>query len=429
MEYKLDIETKFEVDVFVAGGGPAGVAAAVSCARCGKTVFIAEKSGCFGGMGTLGLVPEMMNFDNGKDFLAIGIGREIRDGLFGKCPNDRRTYIVKVEEVKKFYDDMILKSGAEFRFFTSLVDVISEDGVVKAAVLHSKSGFYAVKAKVFIDCTGDGDLCVMAGAEYEMGGESGVTMPATLCSMWGGINFDKRFGGDTYRLDEAIDDGVFSQSDKLLPGIFPIFWDAGIGGGNVGHCFGVDATDEKDLTNAMILGRKIIREYEYYYKNYLKGYENAVLCGTANVLGVRESRRIIGDYRLCLEDYINKADFEDEIGRYSYPIDIHIESPDEKSAEKFAELNSIRLKKGESFGIPYRALIPKRLKNVLVAGRCISSDRYIQSVVRVIPCCFITGQAAGIAAAMASKTGDVRIIDICLLKRQTGNNSPDGGNA
>ena len=125
---------------------------------------------------------------------------------------------------------------------------------------------------------------------------------------------------------------------------------------------------------------------------------------------------------------MNRAEFEDEIGRYSYPIDIHIESPDEKSAKKFAELNSIRLKNGESFGKSYRALIPKRLKNVLVAGRCISSDRYIQSVVRVIPCCFITGQAAGIAAAMEAKTGDVRIIDICLLKRQTGNNSPDGEN-
>ena len=126
---------------------------------------------------------------------------------------------------------------------------------------------------------------------------------------------------------------------------------------------------------------------------------------------------------------MNRAEFEDEIGRYSYPIDIHIESPDEKSAKKFAELNSIRLKNGESFGIPYRALIPKRLKNVLVTGRCISSDRYIQSVVKVIPCCYITGQAAGIAASMAAKTGDVRKVDVRLLRKKTENNSPNGKNA
>jgi hypothetical protein len=138
-------------------------------------------------------------------------------------------------------------------------------------------------------------------------------------------------------------------------------------------------------------------------------------------LGVRETRRIMGDYVLCLEDFKRRAVFQDEIGRYCYPVDIHVARPnDEAEYQRFEkEFAELRYKKGESYGIPYRCLTAKGLRNVLVAGRCVSADRSIQASIRVMPGCFITGQAAGVAAAMAAGTaGDVRVIDVRELQRR-----------
>ncbi|MFA6815138.1 MAG: FAD-dependent oxidoreductase, partial [Lentisphaeria bacterium] len=131
-------------------------------------------------------------------------------------------------------------------------------------------------------------------------------------------------------------------------------------------------------------------------------------------------RRIIGDYILNLQDFINCSSFEDEIGRYCYPVDIHISKPSKENYAKFEKENkTFCYKKGDSYGIPYRILTPKKLKNILVAGRCVSSDRYIQSSVRVMPCCFITGQAAGVAAALASDENlDTRQISIKKLREK-----------
>ena len=126
------------------------------------------------------------------------------------------------------------------------------------------------------------------------------------------------------------------------------------------------------------------------------------LVATGSLLGVRETRRITGDYELDIDDFVNKAVFDDEIGRFSYPVDIHIARPDKESYEKFTkEITTLNLGKGESYGIPYRILLPKGLKNTLVAGRCVSTDRNVQASIRVMPGCFITGQAAGVAAALS----------------------------
>ena len=153
---------------------------------------------------------------------------------------------------------------------------------------------------------------------------------------------------------------------------------------------------------ALVWGRKLESEYERYDKEYLKGFEKMVLVSTGSLLGIRETRRITGDYVLCLEDFKNRAVFDDEIGRYSYPVDIHASDPSEESYEKFKQdFTTLRYGPGESYGIPYRTLVPAKLSNVLVAGRCVSSDRYIQSSIRVMPGCYITGQAAGVAAAVA----------------------------
>jgi hypothetical protein len=194
-----------------------------------------------------------------------------------------------------------------------------------------------------------------------------------------------------------------------------------LGAGNIGHTFDVDGTDEVSLTKALVGGRKALMEYQRYYREYLQGFEKMNLVATGSLLGVRETRRIVGDYVLTLDDYKRRATFPDEIGRYAYPIDNHPLRPGKDSyAQHRREFDeALRYKKGESYGIPYRSLIPRGLDNVLVAGRCVSADRMVHGSIRVMPGCFITGQAAGSAAAMAAERGSLtRDIDVKDLQRR-----------
>jgi hypothetical protein len=191
------------------------------------------------------------------------------------------------------------------------------------------------------------------------------------------------------------------------------------GGGNIGHAFGVNATDEASLTKAMVDGRRLMDPYRRYYTEYLTGFEKMELAATGAYLGVRESRRVVCDYTLCGQDFVDRAAFPDEIGRFSYPVDIHIMAPDKASYDNFQkEYTSLRYKPGESYGIPYRCLIPKKLGNVLTAGRCVGTDRQMQASIRVMPGCYITGQAAGIAATLALPTGNPRTINTATLQQK-----------
>lgn len=414
LNFSKDIAVKIKTDVFIAGGGPAGVAAALACAKQGKRVFLAEAGGCFGGSSTSALVPELMNFDDGENFLSGGVGRTVHDRLFDDVARNRKWYVVKSETIKRLYDELITAAGVDFLFYSKVADVVTDgSGRVKYAVLSGKKGIYAAAADVFIDCTGDGSLSAWAGADFEYGGENGAVAGATLCSVWGGIDFSKKdFIFDGCKYGEAYAKGYFSQYDGILPGIKPTHPEVGVGGGNVGHLFHVDDTDERSLTEAMLYGRKNVLEYERYYRDFLPGFDKATLLETANVLGVRESRRIIGDIVMNYKHFLDRQVFDDEIGRYSYPIDIHPETADQKGAADFTDNVSKAYAPGESYGISYRALTPKKLQNVLVAGRCISADRSMQASMRVIPCCYITGQAAGAAAACVRADGDVHSVNI-----------------
>lgn len=424
IEFTRMVPVRHQVDVFVAGGGPSGVAAALSAVRQGGRVFLAEAHTCFGGMGTSGLVPAFMQFTDGVNFLADGIGREIYDRLRaakGSGPDDgeENRYLcvaIRAEVLKRVYDSLMADSGAEFAFQTQVIGIEkSSEGKVTHAICAAKSGIFAVEAKVFVDCTGDGDLAVLAGAGYEKGDADGSMMPGTLCSLWADIDWasvraDGRWAQSV--LQSVIDQGEFPVPDRHLPGMYRI--GTHVGGGNIGHTFGVDGTDERSLTQAFVYGRRLALDYERFYKEHLRGYEDMELVATAPLMGIRESRRIAGDYVLCLDDFKARACFDDEIGRYAYPVDIHAAKPD---ADHFAafekEFEALRYGPGESYGIPYRSLVAQGLDNILVAGRCISSDRYIQGSVRVMPGCFITGQAAGVAAALAAGAdGDVRAVRI-----------------
>lgn len=414
MIYTKEIPQKYAVDVFIAGGGPAGVAAAVTCARQGKKVFLAEGCGAFGGLGTLGLVPAFMPMGDGEHFLCGGFGEELCTRLYGRIDGARRGYDIQVEKLKLTYDRMMRQSGADFSFFTRLIDVVVRDGRVTEAVCSAKSGLFTVKADVFIDCTGDGDLCAMAGADFEMGNEEGVCMPATLCSLWTGIDFDRVSGPANREVERAFADGVFELEDRHIPGIWTVDREHGVGGGNFGHCYAVDATDERSLTAAVLRGRGYMDEFKKYFSEYLTGYENMALVYTADMMGVRESRRITGEYVLSARDFRPDESFPDEIGRYNYSVDVHAMKPSKEAYQAFEKDFHNRLKTGESYSVPYRCLLPKKLANVLVAGRCVSTDRAMQASIRVMGGCFITGQAAGMAASLTRE--NVRDVAIPALQ-------------
>ncbi len=368
-------------------------------------------------MGTNGLVPMFMSFGDGTHFLTGDVAMAVRDGITDDRTNTAKFHNIDPERLKLTYDRIVEAAGVDFTFFTTLADVVMEGSRITHAVCHTKRGFMAVAAKVFIDCTGDGDMAVMAGASYEMGDEDGRTMPPTLCSQWANVDFTKAKGMDGEALEKAFADGVFTYVDRHVPGMICIDKDHGIATGNMGHCFGVDGTDERSMTEGILFGRRQVREFETFYRQYLKGYEDMFLCQTAPALGIRETRRITGDYQLTLADFQARASFADEIGRYSYPVDIHIMTPDEKAYDEYFQMfKNLRYQPGETYGIPYRSLLPVGLDNVLVAGRCISADRYMQSSIRVMPCCLLTGQAAGTAAFLAKDARDTRRISIEALR-------------
>ena len=423
--FQRRIPVRHEVDVFVAGGGPAGVAASVAAARQGCRVFLAERSIALGGMGTAGMLPVFMTFSDGVHMLAGGIGDEIQKMLHqrdGNGPGDTHERTIRAEVLKRVYDDLVQKAGVDFTFQTELIAVETEGGRVTAAVLAAKSGIFAVEARMFLDCTGDGDLAAWAGAPFEKGDAQGNVMAGTLCSLWADVDWEAikqgKRASDESRLEDAFRDKVFTNEDRHLPGM----WRVGthLGGGNIGHTFGLDSTDERSITKAALWGRKSLSEYERYYKKYLKGFEKMELAATASHLGSRESRRIMGDYVLQLDDFKQQAVFPDEIGRYSYMVDIHASRPDLASYQTYLnDFRTLRYKKGESYGIPYRCLVPQKLSNVLVAGRCVSTDRYLQSSIRTMPGCFITGQAIGVAAAIAvQQQTDTRGFPVAELQQR-----------
>ncbi len=420
LNYSKDIKIKYDVDVFVAGGGPAGVTAAVSAAENGASVFLAESFGAFGGAGVHALVPAFMKFTDGETFLAGNFAKRVCDYIQKNVPEDYKDHCpnsIPVEILKLCYDEMITSVGVNFAFFTQVSDVITENGKIKYVICTAKGEIFAVKAKVFIDCTGDGDLAALSGAEFEMGNSDGEMMAATLCALWNGINWNNVKRPDSRCLDEAFSDKIFTNEDRHLPGMWQI--SSTLGGSNAGHIYDVDGTKYDSLSKSMVLGRKQLLEYRKYYKEYLSGYENAELVNSASYMGIRETRRITGDYVLNVEDFLARATFPDEIGRFCYPVDIHSGKNTAEGYEEYEKkFYSLRYKKGESYGIPYRSLTVKGFDNLLIAGRCISTDRSMQSSVRVMPCCFITGQAAGTAASLAiGFNRNIRDIDVKELQK------------
>jgi len=402
-------------DVVVAGGGPAGCAAALSAARLGSRVLLVESEGCLGGMGTSGLVTAFDPMANGERNLVGGIMLEIVDTLYERgqlapqvTPDFwRKLYHCwtpfRVEGLKALLDDMMEDAGVEVRFFTSVIGADASAKRVNGVIMNSIEGLSFVRGAAFIDCTGDGVLADLCGAECLTNAEF---MPGTLCSLHAGIDWDRVDKGRQQEyLEQAIAEGHFTQRDRHFPGISRV--GDHLGYLNGGHLFGKDALTVNGRSEGMRLGRRLVGEYLDFFRKYYPGCEKMELVTTAALMGVRETRRIAGEYELTFDDYINRRQFPDQIGVFNKFVDIHIRDCSEKEYARFLdEMNkSGRLGEGECFGIPYGILVPKGWDNLWVAGRCNSSDIPVHGSIRVMPAAGMMGQAAGTAAVQAIETG------------------------
>jgi len=406
-------------DLVVAGGGPAGAAAAVCAARLGAKVLLVEATGCLGGMGTSGLVTAFDPMGDGKRMLVGGFMREVVETMYGRKflkpgidPNAwRKNYHnwtpFQVEGYKLVLDEFVHKAGVEVRFFTRVIDAEADpqQGKVSGVVLQNVEGYRFVRARAFIDATGDAVLADVCGAACrEAGRDTEAPMPATLCSLHAGIDWS-RMGNKNAALKKALADGHFTQPDRHLPGLSQV--NQTVGYLNGGHLFRMNALKCKDLSDGVMLGRRIVQEYVAFYRKYVSGCGNLQLVTTGSLIGVRESRRIVGEYELNINDYLARRQFPDQIAVFNKAVDIHAYDCTEEAYQKYYKEYSKtgRLRPGECFGIPYSILVPKGWKNLWVAGRCNSSDVKVHGAIRVQPAASMMGQAAGTAAVQSIRTG------------------------
>lgn len=413
-------------DVIVAGGGPAGCSAAIAAAREGAKTLLIEAQGSLGGMSTMGMVPTWCPFSDKEKMVYRGIAEEIFVTLKKAMPYIPQAQMdwvgIDPEKLKRIYDDKVTEAGADILFNTFISCAESDNGTINAIIVSNKSGLTAYGAKVFVDCTGDGDVAVSAGAEYIMGDGKGNVQASSHCFELGGINEPGYINGpnmhtsnpqspiyailDSQKYDKITDAHMCQRLVK--PHIV---------GFNAGHIWDVDNTDPVSVSNALIEGRRKAEQYCQALREFHPtAFGEAYVEQTAPMMGIRETRRIIGDYILTKDDYIARRTFDDEICRNSYYLDIHMSEEEAKETGH----QSLRYEKGESHGVPYRCLTPKGIKNLLMAGRQISTDRAVQGSTRVMPVCLAMGEAAGRAAAMALSVAehDVHKIDVQKLRQK-----------
>jgi hypothetical protein len=389
-----EVPVRYQTQVLVVGGGPAGFAAAVTAARKGADVMLVERGGYLGGMWTLGLLSPYFDNQN-KD----GINRELRELLKARhawgglwdISFDRCQMIMAL-------DEMAAAAGVKMLLYAMAEEPIMDGDRVTGVIVASKSGPAAILADVVIDCSGDGDIAAAAGAEFKIGRDGdGMTQPMTMMFKVGGVREDYPrddiigwYNQLTKRIDETE---LLKQIPYNYPAIIklPRPGEALLQWTHVKHQLGCDADD---LTAATLEGRRQVRMAMEALKSIKDVIGEVYLMDLPEMIGVHDTRRVIGDYYITDDDVKNSRKFADGICRVGFGVDIH--EPDK------AEQTVVR---HSGFDIPYRSLVPLKLENLLMAGRCISGSWTAHAAYRVTGNCVAMGEAAGCAAALALEHG------------------------
>src|SRR5262245_35753572 len=426
-----------ETDVLVVGGGPAGLGAALGAVQAGARVILAERYGFLGGNATAALVMPLMSFhtqtptrerrgattllptDHGPGEAVVGgvlaklLARLV--GVGGAIPPTLATgYVVPFdpEWFKLVALDLLDESGVQL-LFHAFASGVMEKGVgsssrVEGVVFETKSGPLAIRGKVTVDCTGDADVAVQAGTPTEVGRADGLVQPMTLMfrmaefqraafeayvkenpKEWRGVHGL----GDLVRRATGAGELKLPREDILFFAT-PHEGEVSVNSTRVTRVLG---TDVWDLSYAEWMSRRQMRQIAEFLRRYVPGFEKSYVMQSGVNVGVRETRRIVGDYQLTADDVLSARKVEDAIARGAYPVDIHSPTGTGTILK--------RLPPGEAYDIPLRSLMPRNAEGLVGAGRCISGTHEAHSSYRVMPIVMATGQAAGVTAALAARRG------------------------
>lgn len=427
-------EKVIKTDVLVIGGGPGGIMCALAAARNGCRTTLIERSGYLGGCATQSLALPLMSFHADGTKVVCGYadaliermqalgGTEghLRDPITGTCsvtPIDTEVY-------KYVAQEMLLEAGVQLLLHTDLIDLETENGRITRAFVRTYSGNYIIEADYYADATGSAEAAMLAGVETKIGRDSDH-MPQPMSMLFKMQNVDRDALNDYIRahpeivvMGEGITPEYFCGSGRLcIAGFFPQIAQAQKNGDfssyrdrvlvfetnrpgevsvNMSRIIGKSAAVGFEMSEAAQIGRRQIMEIANVLRKYIPGFAEAYISESAAQIGIRESRRIQGKYVLTAEDILNRRQQEDSIALGCWPIDIH--SPDGSGL-------SDQQTSGGYYQIPYRCLYSDAVSNLLAAGRIISATYEAFASVRVAPTCFVIGQAAGTALALAKKHG------------------------
>ncbi|MDF2927181.1 MAG: FAD-dependent oxidoreductase [Paenibacillaceae bacterium] len=439
---------QYSYDVVVVGGGATGIVAAMAAARAGARTAIVEYNGFVGGNVIPGL-PLLGFHNNQRQLIVKGIAHEIATKLqeigaatqFYMDPITSDVLGVDPHWFKYVVTKMLQEDGVHFYLHSMLTDTVVENGCVKGVLIQNKEGSQLLSCGTVIDCSGDGDAAVRAGADYVYGRPSdSKTQVSSLVFRVSGINFKPLiayFRGNTsqirpFSMTDEVVHGLIDQMDGaevfVLGGLQQYIEQAVQAGmpfpraNLVGVCIpkfdqmivvssrvdGVNPNDNRSYSNGEVTGLMQMKDIFDFLKAYAPGFEHIRLMDTAHQIGIRESRHIVGDYVLTGEDLVESKQFDDVICLGGYHLDIH--TPDHKG---------INTKKVSTYEIPFSCLLPKGLEGIIIAGRPISATHEAMSSTRVIPIQMAQAEAAGVAAAMSVQQGKaVRELNIRELQHR-----------
>lgn len=435
-------------DVVVAGGGVSGCAAALAAARNGASVLVLEQNGYLGGTLTACGVGPMMTFHAGSKQIITGIMQELVDEMVSRGWSvghilDNKQYTSTItpfhaEGLKIVLDEKLQQAGCTVLLHTFIGGVCRRMGQIESITVCNKDGSHQIRAKVFIDATGDGDVAAWAGARMTKGRpEDGAAQPMTTKMKYCQVDTEKlrsylldnldRFPDlkpypDLIRSAVCLDlhgfEEEFVQEKKAgrlsIPRENVLMFGTGRPGEyivNTTRIVDHDATDAMSLSDAERLGRRQCLELDAFLRRYVPGFEHALLEFTGPSVGVRGSRQLCGSYTLTAEDILERNVFADRIAHSSYPIDIHNPKGEGTNSTFMSE-------PGTYYSIPYSIMVCPEIDNLIVTGRCVSATFEAQAAIRTTPTVGAMGQAAGIAGACAAAKGvTVRDVDVAQVQR------------
>ena len=433
-----------EFDVLVVGGGNAGCAAAIAAARHGASTMLVERYGFLGGTATAAMVGPWMTFHSGQQRIVGGIAQEIVERLvrMGGSPghvHDSSDYVPTItpfdpEIHKALLFEMMQEAGVNLLLHAYFLRTLMDGGSVAGAIFATVAGERAYRARTTIDATADAYVAASAGVETQKGDARGRVQPATLIFRLSHVDLNKtaayvRMHPEQMRTSLKTHERT-APALTAVAGLYELWQDAQAKGDvtiprevvsffitpypdevtvNMTRVVDIDPLDPDDLTRAEVDARGQAMQLLQFFRSRVPGFENARIAATATQIGIRESRRIVGEYTLTRDDVLSAKQFDDAVARSAYPIDIHNPSGTGTQTQ--------RLRPGESYEIPYRCLVPAQVDRLLVAGRCISTTHEALASTRLTPTVMTLGQAAGTAAALAGQEHvNVRNVDVAKLR-------------